>query len=155
MWRTWSARTWEWQKPSGLRPEGCCHSISSWLGVRLHAHAELASLMYQNLFNARRSRARVCCVPSTAAVRRARTVCTWMAPTQTTSIGTPVPSEKKRCFFSDINHLGLDHAGYGRGYTSRPLRFGMASWKARSNKDLLLHVRPCTVGWSIKYSSKK
>ena len=33
-----------------------------------------------------------------------------MAPTQTTSIGTPVPSEKNRCFFSDINHLGLDHA---------------------------------------------
>ena len=32
---------------------------------------------------------------------RARTACTWMAPTQTTSIGTPVPSEKKRCFFSE------------------------------------------------------
>ena len=36
MWRLRSLRTWECQKPSGLRPEGCCHSICSWLGVRLH-----------------------------------------------------------------------------------------------------------------------
>ena len=28
------------QKPSGLRPEGCCHSISSWLGVRLHSECQ-------------------------------------------------------------------------------------------------------------------
>ena len=28
MWRMCSPRTWECQKPSGLRPEGCCHSIS-------------------------------------------------------------------------------------------------------------------------------
>ena len=38
-----SPRTWEChrsQKPSGLRPEGCCHSISSWLGVRLHGECQ-------------------------------------------------------------------------------------------------------------------
>ena len=31
------AKDVECQKPSGLRPEGCCHSMSSWLGVRWHA----------------------------------------------------------------------------------------------------------------------
>ena len=40
MWRMYSPRTWECQKPSGLRPEGCCHSISSWLGVRLHGECQ-------------------------------------------------------------------------------------------------------------------
>ena len=43
------------------------HSISSWLGVRFGtANARVLVVMYQNLFNARRSRGRVCCVPSTA-----------------------------------------------------------------------------------------
>ena len=40
MWRMCSPRTRECQKPSGLRPEGCCHSISSWLGVRLHGKCQ-------------------------------------------------------------------------------------------------------------------
>ena len=40
MWRICSPRTWECQKPSGLRPEGCCHSILFQLGVRLHGECQ-------------------------------------------------------------------------------------------------------------------
>ena len=36
MWRIRPPSTWECQKPSGLRPEGCCHSIWVAFGVRRH-----------------------------------------------------------------------------------------------------------------------
>ena len=34
------ASTIEHQQPSGRRPEGCCHSIASWLAVRLHGECQ-------------------------------------------------------------------------------------------------------------------
>ena len=76
MWRMCSPRTWECQKPSGLRPEGCCHSISFGSADACTANGQMSALqcVYLSWLEISSFLRRSKCVPSGSTPPRARTM---------------------------------------------------------------------------------
>ena len=108
MWRMCSPRTWECQKPSGLRPEGCCHSISSWLGVRLHGECQNVGTWVHLL--ARDDGARRSLIAGTIAPDELYRTSYHRHAVDGLPIGNRYPRACLGTFSETYNHLGLDPA---------------------------------------------